>query len=151
MCQTNFVPLMRRRKWLHRREGVRKLLQRAGEYKTRSRDGECVYSLYIHQFIFFHLSNSGLWGCWKICPSRHRARGKVHLGKVASRSSRDRQPFTLLYTPTVNIESPINLRCMSLERNGGKLHIERAWIWTQETWSFLLWGNSADHCTTVLP
>lgn len=32
----------------------------------------------------------------------------------------------LLYTPTVNIESPINLRWMSLERNGGKLHIERA-------------------------
>lgn len=52
-------------------------------------------------------------------PSCHRARSGVHPWQVTSVSKgwhrgRDRESFMLTFTPTANLETPINLRCVSV-------------------------------------
>ena len=46
-----------------------------------------------------------------------RRRGTPWTGRqsIAGLTHRDRQPFTLTFTPTGNLESTINLTCMSLD------------------------------------
>ncbi len=87
-------------------------------------------------------------------PSWHWASGGVQ--SVTGPTYRDRQPLT----STGNLESPINLHVFGLWEEAGEnpqRHEENMqtphrrapvgrWVRT-----LLLWGDSASHCTTVLP
>ncbi|MEQ2308651.1 hypothetical protein AMECASPLE_030419 [Ameca splendens] len=75
------------------------------------------------------------------------------------RHTRDKQPCTHSFMPMGNIEKPINLIVMFLDRSTRrepthaqgehadfKQRVERLGV---EPRTFLLQGNSANHCTTV--
>ena len=81
------------------------------------------------------------------------------------RDKRDKQPHTITLTPWDNLESPVNLTCMFLD--GGrkpeyperthaytgrtcKLHTERPQVGV-EPGTLSLWGDGANHHTTVQP
>ena len=66
-----------------------------------------------------------------------RRRGTPWTGRqtITGLTHRDRQPFTLTFTPTGNLESTINLTCMSLdcgrksENTGGEHKHRRVWTY----------------------
>ncbi len=111
------------------------------------------------------LSFAGLWSQLSLGEQR----GTPWTGRqsVTGPTYRDRQPLTLTFTPTGNLESPVNLTCMSLgcgrkpeypekthagTRRSCKLHTESP----QSAGGFqprtlLLWDDSASHCTIVPP
>lgn len=57
----------------------------------------------------------------------------------------DRQPFALSLTPTANLESPITLKCISLEYERKS---ERPFKDRFESRIFFLCSDSANRCTT---
>jgi len=84
------------------------------------------------------------WSWW-VYPSWHWARGRVDLGQVTrlSLTHRDRQPFTLTFMPTDNLESPINLHVSGLWDTGRtcRLHTEGSWPASDfRPRTLLLWG-----------
>jgi len=78
---------------------------------------------------------------------------------------RDKQPHTLTLTLKDNLESPINLTCMFLDGGRKPEYPERTLAYTGRTCklhterpqpgvepgTFLLWGDGANHHTTVQP
>ena len=92
-------------------------------------------------------------------PSGYRARGDVHPVQVTSPSQghTETNNHTRLHSLLRTIlETSINLTCMFLERTHTytgrtcKLHTERPQLGV-EPGTLLLWGNSANHHTTVQP
>ena len=115
----------------------------------------------IHPSIFYTVNPSvGLRGGWSLSQqSSGKSRGTPWTGcQSIIGPHRDKQPHTL--TPKVNLETPINLTCIFLddgrkleypERYTGrtcKLHTERPQLGV-EPGTLSLWGNSANHHTTV--
>lgn len=98
-------------------------------------------------FIFIHLSS-----CWSAVPF-HRARIGVNPGQVISPSKGP------AFTPTGNLEFPINLTCMSLFCGRKSECPERTHTYLGRTCkfqrfkprTFLMLGNNANHCTTTPP
>ncbi|XP_078019577.1 dynein axonemal assembly factor 3 isoform X1 [Epinephelus lanceolatus] len=55
-------------------------------------------------------------GCWSLSQlTLDEGRGTPWTGHQTITGLRDRQPFTLTFTPTGNLESPINLTCVFLD------------------------------------
>lgn len=71
----------------------------------------------------------------------------------------DRQPFMFMFTPTANLELPINITCMAFDcgrktETSGETHAGTGRIWTPRTaraacefkpGTFLLWDISPNH------
>ncbi len=107
--------------------------------------------------LLYRLSLEGRGGCWSRSQlSLGERRGTPWTGRqsVAGPTYRDRQPFT----PTGNLESPVNLTCMSLDCGRKPGYLERAHAGTRRTCKLHTGGlNSepsyceAGHCATVPP
>ena len=126
---------------------------------------QCLMEKCIHQFFYTRLIRQSGRGGAGAYPSSHRGTSCTGRQSITGphRDKQDKQPHTLIVLGTI-LESPINLTCMFLDggrkpeyperthaiRRTCKLHTERPQVGI-EPGTLLLWGDGANHHTTVQP
>ncbi len=107
----------------------------------------------IHPFAVNTYPWQGHGGLEPIPAALGREAGSPWIGCqfITGLTHKDNQPFTHTFTPTGNLESPINLTCMSLDCGRKLERQERAQADMGRTTPRRKANDGANHCTTVPP